>query len=304
MIDYLLMLIAVILMTGTFVTQKMFQNKIGNTSDANFKFNAFGGVFKTVIFILVAGFMQGFEFTFTPFSAIMASLTAIVSFTYLLFSFPMLKSGQMATYTLFLMTGGSMVPYVFGIIKLGEDFSVLRTVGLFLIIAGVVFANFQKTNLNVKYIFMGVCVFFLNGLMSTISKLHQIEKDYAQASEAEFVVLQSLALIVLGTVSWIIWALTNPDKIALLNGRSKKERRSAFFWTAVLCLATSLLGGVSYIFQLSSASNLPATVVYPFLTGGSIILTTIAGLIFFREKISKKVLIGVIFCFAGTLMFL
>ena len=304
MLDYLLMFIAVVLMTGTFVTQKMFQNKIGNTSDANFKFNAFGGVFKTVIFVVLAGVMQNFEFSFTPFSAIMAALTAIISFVYLLFSFPMLKSGQMATYTLFLMTGGSMVPYVFGLIKLGEPFSVLRTVGLVLIVAGVVFANFQKTNLNFKYIFMGVCVFFLNGLMSTVSKLHQIEEGYSRCTEAEFVVLQAIALIVLGTVSWIIWAIANPQKISELKSRTKEEKRDKFFWTFVLCLATSVLGGVSYILQLASASNLPATVVYPFLTGGSIILTAISGLLFFREKISKKVLTGVILCFVGTLMFL
>lgn len=304
MIDYLFMLIAVILMAGSFVTQKAFQNRIGNTADANFKFNAFCGIFRVLIFVLIAGIQQDFKFNFSWFSVILATITALVGFAYLLLSFPMLKSGQMATYTLFLMTGGSMIPYVWGLFKLGEEFSILRTFGLVLIIGGVFFANFQRTSINKKYILMGVGVFIFNGIMSTVAKIHQVEKGYETVSSSEFIVFQSIAFFVFGTASWIIWALMNRDGVARLAKRSTAEKRETTFWMLFWCFMTAIVGGVSYIFQLTSAENLPATVVYPFLTGGSIIFTALAGLLFFREKISKKVLVGIVLCFVGTLMFL
>ncbi len=298
------MLIAVVLMAGSFVTQKAFQNHIGNDARANFQFNTFCGAFRILIFIFIAGFGQNFHFNFSWYSLIMASLTALVGFAYLLLSFPMLKSGQMATYTLFLMTGGSMVPYVWGLFKLGEEFSWLRTAGLIVIVVGVVFANFQKTNLNVKYILMGVCVFFLNGIMSTVAKVHQVEKTYETVTSSEFIILQAFAFFVLGSVSWMIWAIREKRGGGASQGVSRSEKTATLMWSLLFCFATAAVGGLSYIFQLESASKLPATVVYPFLTGGSIIFTAIAGLLFFREKISKKVLGGIVLCFIGTLMFL
>ena len=65
-----------------------------------------------------------------------------------------------------------------------------------------------------------------------------------------------------------------------------------------------MIGGVSYLFQLKGAINLPATVLYPFITGGSIIFTALAGRVFFGEKPKKRTLTGIALCFLGTVLFL
>ena len=116
--------------------------------------------------------------------------------------------------------------------------------------------------------------------------------------------LQSLALVVLGGTGWIIWAIKNRNTSASDEGVTPENKKNVIWWSLLFCCATAAVGGVSYIFQLESAKNLPATVVYPFLTGGSIIFTAISGLLFFKEKISKKVFVGIVLCFIGTLMFL
>ena len=71
-----------------------------------------------------------------------------------------------------------------------------------------------------------------------------------------------------------------------------------------LALASAVVGGVSYMLQLIGAQNLPATVLYPCVTGGSIIFSAFAGKIFFKEKITKAQWISIGLCFAGTCMFL
>lgn len=65
-----------------------------------------------------------------------------------------------------------------------------------------------------------------------------------------------------------------------------------------------MIGGVSYLFQLKGAINLPATVLCPFITGGSIIFTALAGRVFFGEKPKKRMLTGIALCFLGTVLFL
>jgi len=67
----------------------------------------------------------------------------------------------------------------------------------------------------------------------------------------------------------------------------------------------ALCNGVSYLLQLlAAASTMPASVQYPMMTGGSVVLTALAGYLFFQEKQSKRALIGTILAFAATFLFL
>jgi drug/metabolite transporter (DMT)-like permease len=72
----------------------------------------------------------------------------------------------------------------------------------------------------------------------------------------------------------------------------------------LLILCSAIIGGVSYLLQLVGAKNLPATVLYPFITGGSMVFSSIIGIVAFREKPSKLLLFSIGACFIGTLMFL
>ena len=66
----------------------------------------------------------------------------------------------------------------------------------------------------------------------------------------------------------------------------------------------ALIGGISYLLQLVGARDLPASVLYPMITGGSIIFSTLSGMVFFKERPQRKQLLGILACFLGTLFFL
>ena len=65
-----------------------------------------------------------------------------------------------------------------------------------------------------------------------------------------------------------------------------------------------MTGGVAYILQLISAVNLPAGVLFPFSTGGSIVFTAAIATLFFKEKLSKKIIFSTLLCLIGTIMFI
>jgi len=56
--------------------------------------------------------------------------------------------------------------------------------------------------------------------------------------------------------------------------------------------------------QLIGASTISATVVYPLITGGSIILSSVAGFLILKERPTKQQIISVLICFIGTCLFL
>ena len=65
-----------------------------------------------------------------------------------------------------------------------------------------------------------------------------------------------------------------------------------------------MISGLGYLFQLIPAKTVPAVVLYPFVTGGSIVLSTILARIFFREKVSKPAFAGIVMAVIGTSLFL
>lgn len=78
-----------------------------------------------------------------------------------------------------------------------------------------------------------------------------------------------------------------------------------FHLLTLLILLTAVANGISYmLFQLIGAVKLPATVLYPLITGGTIILSSLADFLIYKEKLSLKQWSGVGIAFLGTLMFL
>ena len=66
----------------------------------------------------------------------------------------------------------------------------------------------------------------------------------------------------------------------------------------------ALIGGGAYILQLICAETLDATLLYPLITGGSIIFTVIFGWIFYKEKPGKFMTISTVIACVATSLFL
>ena len=283
--DYILLILAVILLALNFAATKAYQNRKGVSIGNGLVFNIWIGIFTAAAFFIA----RGFHCEINLYSVLMASAMGILGAVYTLIGFKIMETKKVALYTVFLMTGGMVVPYIWGIIFLGEPLSVLRTFGLLVIISAVYITNTDGEKTDPKQLILCIAVFFLNGFVSVVSKEHQIHTG--AVSSADFVVLSSLAKAVCCFAAYLF---------------VPKERgtKGSSPMAYILIFACAILGGVSYLFQLMGAKNLPATVLYPIITGGCIIFTAIAGRIFFGEKMSKRLIGGIALCFAGTCMFL
>lgn len=291
--QYIMLVIADLLLAWGFAINKVYQKKEGVSPASGFKFNALVGIFTAVIFFAV----NGFKCEFTMYSFILATLMNCLAMAYSVISFRILKSGSMAQYTMFLMTGGMAVPYIWGLLFLNEEFSILRTAALLIIAAGIVLSNFTKDKTDKTQLILCVAVFFLNGFVSVVSKLHQVEVTFETVNATEFIIIGNLSKFVIAGILFLL----SKDK------EEKEETQRAtgsYGFVMIMCALSAIVGGVSYFIQLEAASTLPATVLYPFITGGSIVLSSLAGWLFFKDKLSKQLILGIICCFIGTVLFL
>lgn len=282
--NYVFVLTATVLLAFEFAFSKKYQAMEGVSAAAGLRFNVLSGLLSA--FIMWA--LQGFKLEWSGFSMILACAMSLCALSYSLLSFQVLKLGGMALYSTFLMSGGMLLPYAYGLLFLDEKFSILRIVGVLVILVAVILSNFTKEKLSPRLLLLCIAVFVLNGCVSVISKCHQVS-SLPTVSSTAFVMYSGLCKCLFSAVFLLFF----PKPVVL-------QRKASLGVVA----GAAIIGGASYLLQLIGAKNLPASVLYPMVTGGSIIFSAIAGRVFFKERLSRRQIASIILCFIGTLLFL
>jgi len=285
---YIMIITAAILLPIEFSFAKRYQASEGTSLIPGLKYNALNGIVTAFIFWV----LNGFRLSFSLFSLLIAFSIAFCGVAYTLIGFRILKSGNMTLYSLFLMSGGMLLPYLFGVYWLNEPLTFLRILGIICILIAIVMSNSGKCSFGKIQLFYCTLVFILNGFVSILSKYHQIADTFPRIDSMSFIVYTGIAKFIL---SGFILCF------------QKGARQKPYFSShksLLLIIGVALAGGISYLLQLTGAKELPASVLYPIVTGGSIVFSAILGKIFFKEILTKYQLFGILLCFMGTCLFL
>ena len=293
-----------LLLAASFVFQKLYGKKEGSAVLAGTVFLWSTGVVKTVFFAILCAVCGGSRVDFfAPFSLALAAGKEFLCLVYTLIGFLLLAKGGMTLYTLFLMTGGMTLPYLYGVLFLQEDLTVLRSVGLVLIILSTVLYNAasgqQKRVSGCVWLLCGA-VFVLNGFVSILSKMHQVETVFPTAGTFGFAFWSALSGVLLTSILGVV-LYRKHGKAALCEAFGRKTD-ARFVWGVSACAACA--GGFSYLLQLFGAELLPATVLYPAVTGGSILCSALADKLFFKTRLTPLQWFGLLLAVAGTCLFL
>jgi len=288
--DYLILFFAVLCIAVQFNINKLYQKKFAAGLREILFFSLVCGAANTIFFFIYGGIPE-----FSTFSFVISILLAVVSSLSILVGILIMKYGKMSVYSVFTMLGGMILPYFYGIIFLDETLSAARIIGLAILICALPLSTFSRSDNKNKtavfYYILCVMIFLLNGTVSIISKSHSINISAVPA--ANFIFYSNLWVTVINCAAYFIFKpkVETPAKVNKLPAVG-------------LITVFALVSGVGFLLQLISAKTVPAVVLYPFVTGGSIVLSTIGARIFFGEKISLPALVGIVMAVGGTLLFL
>ncbi len=303
---YIFILIALLLLSLQFTANKAYSSICGNTPKASMIFTTCSGFASAVIGLLYS-FVSHEKITVTPYSLLMATLIGIFCCTYLTIGLKIMELGSLSVFTMFLMLGGMLIPYLFGVIYLKEPVSVARIIGVVILILSLIFPVIARRDSGKSgklFFILCLSVFLLNGGIGIVTKLHQVS-DVTKSGTASFSFISNIANGVISAIILLIMILKSKKSQPVENTTKAAEPNSKKLLTVVLILvAYAFCNGVSYILQLISAEHLPASVMYPIMTGGSVVLSAVAGRVFFGEKPDKTSLMGLLLSFAATFLFL
>ena len=114
--------------------QKTFQRRADDPTESGINFSILSGVFSVVILALTNGRVV----SFTWFSVIHAILKSACCLAYTIIGFKIMKDANVALYMLFLMSGGMLVPAVWGWLFLGEEPKGMHILGLIVILVSII----------------------------------------------------------------------------------------------------------------------------------------------------------------------
>ena len=260
------------------VFQKQYNLKTQGTKNASFVYNFIMAATSCVLMIIVALF--GFDFHLeTLYYALIFSVCYSLAVIFLFLS---IKSGPLSLSSLF-NSFSLLIPTLYGMIFLKESLSVCGIIGLICVFISIVMINtYQKgEKLSFKWLVYVILAFLGNGVCTTVQKVHQI--NFPGMYQVEFMVF---AMITVTVIMGVILIFRHPVEI-------KPVLKSGGIYASL----TGGLNGMVNLLMLVLAASLPATILYPIVSGGGIALTFIVALIFYREKLSAVQYIGY---FAGV----
>lgn len=275
---YLIVLIAVVMFGGCFALNDVYQKMRGSSIKVSMQFSVLSSLAGLIVLLIV----NNFKFEFTLFTFIMAMASAIASVGFTFCSFKALGSINLSLYSLFSMLGGMVLPFVQGIVFYHEGMTWAKGVCL----AFIVFAlalTIERGEKSKGYIYYAG-VFLLNGAVGVISTLFT-RGDYAKTSSAGFSIL--IALCTAGLALLVL---------LIKFGKGAFERMS--FSSIGIGASAGVINRVANYLLLISLVHIDASVQYPLITGGVMIVSTVISC-FGKNKPSIKEWLAVGFAFLG-----
>ncbi|MBQ3128500.1 MAG: hypothetical protein IJC13_05635 [Clostridia bacterium] len=277
---YYAMVMAAVVMFGLqFFCNQQYERECKSGLSASMMF-IFGGAVAGLVVLLA---VNGFKWEFTPFTVLMASLAALDGMAFSFCSLKALGKINLSLYSLFSMLGGMVLPFCLGVFFFDEQFTFGKAICLVAVIAALFLSVEKGEGKGGTVYYIGVFVF--NGLSGVISKFFQAS-ELPKTSEAAYSVWTAvMTALISGVILIFVWK-KSPLK---LNAKA-----------LVSMAGNGILNRVANFLLLLSLAYLPASVQYPMITGGVMIVSTLLGY-FTPNKPKTREWISLALSFAGIM---
>ncbi len=183
--------------------------------------------------------------------------------------------------TALLISYSLLLPTIYGLVFLKEPIGALFVPGFILLVISLFLTNAksEKVKINFKWIVFATLASVGNGMCSVSQKMQQVKFNGAYKNE------------------FMILALSIVAAFLLVYSLIKERRKMTSFikagWKeAILC---GLANGVVNLLVMVLSDAMPASLLFPLISGGGILITHLVARFYYKEKLSKTQTVGFIF---------
>ena len=281
--NYALIIAADILFAVQFLFTKLYRNdeQDGLTASLNFSMGSMA-----VICVMMLCLLR-FQVAVTGFSLLMSGAMACVFLLLTYFSIASLAHVNLSLYSVFMMLGGMLLPFVYGIVFLGEALTAGKVICVALIAAAMALSVERGTSQKGAFKYY-IGVFLINGMSSVVSKIHQIHPE-KNVPTANFLFLTDVIVIV--AAAMLIYFRAGRKGFMPIFSRK--------YWK---CFGGyGLSSGTAEFLSMTAMISLPASIQFSLVSGGVIVCSTVISVIC-GERQSAKTILSVILALAALIV--
>lgn len=276
--DYLLLISVIILLPLQSIIKKPFTDKAG--SNGSFTFTAILSLAAVIFFVVTD---KGFEWNAGYLPYAIGFGASYISAT--IFSVLAIANGSVTLSSL-IIKFSLLLPTAYGLLS-GEGISVFFIIGIVLLIASIILINKPEKGEKISFIWLifALLSFLGNGMCSVTQKMHQ--QKFGELYKAEF-------MIVAVGISFLVSVVL---ALAIERKETVKFTRIGLIPAAVCGLAN----GIVNLFVMVLNNRIPASVMFPLISAGGIIIIYVFSKFFYKEQLTKYQTAGLIFGIASII---
>lgn len=249
--------------------------------------------------------LNGFRLTVTGPTTLFAALFALAAIFANWGAISAYGMGKIATVNMYVLIGSALVPFLYGILFLGEPMTLTKGVAVVLMCLSFVPAALfsgekRQSGERGRFFFLCFICFLSNGAAGLLLKLNQAAENTAPAND--FLIMMSIILAVLCVM---ILPFSRPRGTAGTGERPPLvSRESRNLRSAGCALGLCVFNGTASVMSMFAAESLPSSIQFPIISGGQLLLVSLLGWIFFRERITRADAIGMALALAAMVLFI
>ena len=296
-----------------FIFTKLFQKRAGGTLKAGIWNSLLSGTAAFVIFFI----MNGFSISFSASSVIFGLVYSVSGIVCTAASVIGLSCAGVGLMTFYTLLGGMVLPFAYGVVILEERPSPLRWAGAALLIiapaipllfsrgTNITQRDRQETNASVKQgrlklMICAAAVFLSNGFVSVATTAAMRAKD--AVSEKDFLLAATLLKIAISLAMLAFLGLRQRSFLPFDQKTGRAAAPAVFLLLAAISCGYAVLNGAGSVFNLICARTIDASLQYPVISAACIILSSLFGLLFFKEKPGRGDILGIAVSIAGIVL--
>ena len=277
---YLFMTISIILSVANACLLRGYSSKNKEKPYSPFLFNA--GVSIVWIFLMTASYLAG-GIRFVPVAVIYGAVYGVILCAFLFFKTGCMAEGPVSLSTL-IGSCAFVIATWFGVFYNDESVSVFQLIGMLLLLVSLVLCvNPKKSGekLTAKWFIYCLGFFLAGGFVGIIYKLFG-----GSSAKAEY----DMMILTASVASAVLFLVMGILKSSPKNGDSIKPSKRTLLFMLFCGMASCL-----YIrMNLTLSNMIPSAIFFPVSNGGMVILSTIGGKLFFKEKLNKMQVSGIL----------
>ena len=276
---------------GGSIAKKYYTDKQPTGLSGGFIFNAVGCLTAAVILLFWGGVGTPSVFTIVL-GVVFGAVTAFQGIA----NIAALQVGPMS-YTSVIISFSTLISALSGVMFFNESLGWAQIVGIVLMLISFVLAaksDGAEKKANLKWLFLCLITFIATGGIGVMQKVHQ-SSEYRDELNA-FLIIAFISSAILCT----IFAVLSKRREARSADVKSNENKKLFWILLGVMIVSGACVAVNNKFNLYLSGVMDSAVFFPIVNGGGLVLTTLAAVLLFKEKLSKKQWIGVVFGIASV----